>query len=167
MEIYPAGNLLCVNHGLYEHVGISDGKGMVYENSNARSGRGLVNNSDFSAGKGIIDLGIMPGSLPVQTILERAKKLIENDKSYHLLQNNCEHFVREVCGVEISTPQIQKAMFALISSTIALKATDPVIKSLAAGASVGAVLSKTGEDSVKNSIIGASLGLLLGLILTS
>ncbi len=167
MEIYPAGNLLCVNHGLYEHVGISDGKGMVFENSNARSGRGLVSYSDFSAGKGIIDLGILPGSLPVETVLERAKELIKNDKSYHLLKNNCEHFVREVCGVEISTPQIQKAVFALISSTIAIKATDPRVQGLAAGATVGAMLSKTGEDSVKNSLIGASLGLLLGAVLAS
>jgi hypothetical protein len=167
MEIYPAGNLLCVDHMLYEHVGISDGKGMVFENSNARSGRGLVNYSDFAAGKGIIDLGILPGSLPVEKIIERARKLIQNDKSYHLLKNNCEHFVREVCGVEISTPQIQKAVLALISATIAIKATDPRVRGLAAGAAAGAMLSKTGEDSVKNSLIGASLGLLLGAVLAS
>jgi len=167
MHIYPAGHLLCVNHGLYEHVGISDGEGMVFENSNARNGRGLVDYTAFSVGKGIIDLGLLPGSLPVSVMMERANKLITNEKSYHLLGNNCEHFVREVCGVDISSPQIQKAVFALISTSIAVKATDPKIKGMAAGATLGAMMSKTGEASVRNSLIGASLGLLLGAALSS
>lgn len=82
-------------------------------------------------------------------------------------KNNCGHFVRKVCEGEISTPQIQKAVFALIRSAIAMKATAPQIQGLAAGVTVGAMLSKTEDDSINNSIIDASLELLLGAVLTS
>jgi len=167
MEIFPAGHLLVVDHGLYEHVGISDGNGRVYENSNARQGRGLVSYEEFSAGKHIIDLGILPGSLPVPEILSRAQELVKNSKSYHLLTNNCEHFVREICGVEITSPQIQKAVFSALSSVIALKATNPKVKGMAAGVTAGALFTKTDEDLVKNSIIGASVGLLVSLVFGS
>jgi len=167
MEMFPAGHLIVVDHGLYEHVGISDGNGKVFENSNARKGRGLVSYEEFSAGKGIIDLGILPGSRPVPEVLKRAQELIINRKSYHLLTNNCEHFVREVCGVEISSPQIQQAVFAILSSTIALKATDPKVKGVTAGAVVGALFTKSDEDAVKNSLIGASIGLLVSMALGS
>ncbi|NKC14086.1 MAG: hypothetical protein GKR94_18440 [Gammaproteobacteria bacterium] len=155
---------------MYEHVGISDGEGGVFENSKTGNGRGLVSYDEFSAGKSIIDLGILPGSLPVPEIIERAKNLILDKKSYHLLTNNCEHFVRQVCGVEVTSPQVQQALFATVSYAIASKATDPKIKGAATGAAtgaaIGAFVTKSGEDAVKNSLIGASLGLILGAILS-
>ena len=76
MELHPAGHLLCVDHGLYEHVGISDGEGMIFENSSARNGRGLVSYEEFSAGKNIINLGLLPGSVSIPEMMERASALI-------------------------------------------------------------------------------------------
>ena len=141
MKTYPAGHLLCVEHTLYEHVGISDGQGMVYENSHARKGRGLVSYEEFSSGKSIIDLGLLPGSLPVPIMMARAKALIADSKSYRLLTNNCEHFVRQVCGLKITSPQIQKAMVAAASVVTVIKAAHPAVRGVALVASAVALFS--------------------------
>ena len=91
MKKYKEGHLLSVKHGIYHHVGISDGNGNVYENSRERGGSGLVIDHIFSSGKPISDHGII-GSLSANTILERAKTLITDQKPYKLFNNNCEHF---------------------------------------------------------------------------
>lgn len=110
---YPKGHLLSVQFPLYHHVGISDGYGHVFENSRARSGRGLVSLKDFSDGKGIIDHGFLPGSLPAEDIINNAAQLIADRKRYHLLKNNCEHFVHEVCGVKVTSPQLRRALILI------------------------------------------------------
>lgn len=110
---YPKGHLLSVQFPLYHHVGISDGCGHVYENSRARSGRGLVTLSDFSDDKEIIDHGFLPNSLPAEAIIDNAKALIADQKRYHLLKNNCEHFVHEVCGVKVTSPQLRRALILI------------------------------------------------------
>jgi len=143
MKIYPAGHLLCVGHTLYKHVGISDGRGRVYENSHARKGRGLVRYEAFSSGKKIVDLGLLPGSLPVPEMMARAKALIADSRAYRLLTHNCEHFVREVCGLKITSPQIYKAMLAAISVATVIKAAHPAVKGAALVASAVALLSNT------------------------
>jgi len=117
-ETYPKGHLLSVQFPLYHHVGISDGMGNVYENSRAREGRGLVSLADFSSDKLIIDHGFLPDSLPADNIIENARNLILDSKSYHLLNNNCEHFVHEVCGVKISSPQLRRALVLVATLTV-------------------------------------------------
>lgn len=110
---YPKGHLLSVQFPLYHHVGISDGCGHVFENSRSRSGRGLVSLSDFSDEKIIIDHGFLPGSLPADDIIVNAQQLIADQKRYHLLNNNCEHFVHEVCGVKVTSPQLRRALILI------------------------------------------------------
>ena len=117
-EIYPQGHLLSVQFPLYYHVGISDGCGNVYENSRSRAGRGLVTLADFANGKCIIDHGFLPGSLPAPVIIANAALLIRDKKRYHLLKNNCEHFVHEVCGVRISSPQLRRALVLIASLAV-------------------------------------------------
>jgi hypothetical protein len=163
LKIYPKGHLLCVNHKLYEHVGISDGCGHVYENAYRTGGRGKVSLKEFSHGKKIIDIGIVPGSIEPDQIIEKAEVLIADKKRYNLLFNNCEHFVREVCGVDIKTPQIQQAIFSAVSTAVALTAKDSRIKGIATGAAVGSVLSKGKKHAMIQSLIGASFGLLVGM----
>ncbi|PKH06591.1 lecithin retinol acyltransferase family protein [Moritella sp. Urea-trap-13] len=114
---YPKGHLLSVQFPLYHHVGISDGCGHVFENSRARAGRGLVTLQDFSDDKDIIDHGFLPGSLPAEDIIDNAAQLVADKKRYHLLKNNCEHFVHEVCGVKVTSPQLRRALI-LISAIL-------------------------------------------------
>lgn len=166
MKTYPKGHLLCVNHhGLYEHVGISDGMGHVYENAYRTGGRGKVLLKDFSDGKKIIDIGIIPGSIEPDQIIAKAEMLISDKKNYNLLFNNCEHFVREVCGVDIKSPQIQHAIFSAVSTAIALTAKDSRIKGIAAGMAAGTLLAKNNKNIIKKSLLGASFGLLIGMAL--
>lgn len=165
MKIYPKGHLLCVNHGIYEHIGISDGYGNVYENAHRTGGRGKVALKDFSKGKKIIDIGILPGSVEPDKIIEKAETLVADKKKYNILFNNCEHFVREVCGVDVKTPQIQHAIFFAVSSAVALRAKDTRLKGIAAGAAIGTLLSKSSRSVIKTSLTGASFGLLIGLAL--
>lgn len=159
-EKYKMGDVLCVDKGAYEHVGISDGKGKVYENSKNKGVR-YVSEKAFSAGKNIniINLGKL-GSKEPKKIIQKAKEIMASPKEYNLISNNCEHFIREVCGADIKSPQIQKAVFAGISAYIATQESSPELKGIAIGAAMGALLSKSSDDAIKNSIIGASLGLL-------
>ena len=159
MKRYPKGHLLCIKHGLYEHVGISDGKGHIYENAYRTGGRGKVSLKDFSGGKEIIDIGIIPGSAKPGQIIKNAEALIANPKKYNLLFNNCEHFVREVCGVDIKSPQVQRAIFLAVSTAVALTANAPKIKSVA----VETLRSKFKRKALINSLIGLSFGLLVTL----
>ena len=115
---YPKGHLLSVKFALYHHVGISDGFGSVFENSRARAGRGLVSLADFSDDKEIVDHGFLPGSLSAKDIIVNAEQLIADPKRYHLLKNNCEHFVHEVCGIRIVSPQLRRALVLIATLCI-------------------------------------------------
>ena len=163
MEKYPKGHLLCADHGYYEHVGISDGKGFVYENAYRTGGRGRVLLEEFSDGKKIVDIGILPGSPEPDIIIKNAENAISDKKKYNVLFNNCEHFVREVCGVDIKSPQIQQAILGTVGIAFALKGKNPEAKGIAAGVAIGTVFSKGSKSAVRNSLIGASFGLLAGL----
>lgn len=127
MTYYPAGHLLCIQQMNFEHVGISDGSGFVYENSYARNGKGRVSLEQFADGCEIIDLGPMPGSLPPAEVIQRAEAILDRPDPYHILNNNCEHFVREICGLSVLSPQILKSwLFVLLAATI-LKTTGMIL----------------------------------------
>lgn len=144
-RIYPKGHLLSVRFPLYYHVGISDGEGGVYENSRARSGRGLVTLEAFASEKDIIDHGLLPGSKPANDIIDNAKELVADQKKYHLLNNNCEHFVHEVCGVTIASPQIRRA-FVILATLFVNKFTSGRLKT-ALFWSIASQLSHINENS--------------------
>ncbi len=164
MNFYPMGHLLCIDKVIYDHVGISDGQGMVYENTKGVKPQ-LVSIDDFAKGKKIIDLKILPGSFEASEIIRRARKIIEEGKkSYKLLTYNCEHFVREVCGVDIKSHQVQKYIFSFFAGSIALYANSPHIKWIAGSAAIVSAFSKNSEDAIKNSLIGATVGGILSLI---
>ncbi|MCF7790880.1 MAG: lecithin retinol acyltransferase family protein [Victivallales bacterium] len=160
MKIYPKGHLLCVDHGLYEHVGISDGSGCVFENSYRAGKRGKVPLEEFSQGKKIIDIGFLPNSLPADKIISNAENAVKNPEKYNFVFNNCEHFVREICGVDIKSPQIQKAILAAIGTVAALKIRNPLFRTMAVGASTGLILAKySSKTAIKKTLLGASAGI--------
>ncbi|MBW1615171.1 MAG: lecithin retinol acyltransferase family protein [Deltaproteobacteria bacterium] len=164
MTSYLMGHLLCVDRVIYDHVGISNGQGKVYENAKGKKPQ-LVSTEEFAKDKKIIDLGILPDSFLPEEIIERAQKIIEKGKrSYKLLTYNCEHFVREVCGVDIKSPQVQRHIFSFLAGSIALYAKSPHIKGVAGGAAIASLFSKNSEDAIQNSLIGGVIGGILSLI---
>lgn len=161
MKMYKKGHLLSVNYDLYQHVGISDGNGNVYENSRKRGGSGLVPNHIFSSGKSISDHGTI-GNFSANEILERAKRLITDQSSYKLISNNCEHFIRTIYGVEVTSPQLKKVLIALGAFELLYQSKTPLIQYISAGAGIGAcVSSHTSETDnvIRNSLLGVAVGL--------
>lgn len=131
MQYYPAGHHLCIRQKNFEHVGISDGMGRVYENSFSRNGKGLVSLEEFADGCEITDLGIPVGSLPVAEVLERAQRLLCRPDPYHIMTNNCEHFVREACGLRILSPQILKSYLYVLLAAVIMNFTGLIVFSSA------------------------------------
>lgn len=140
MTDYPAGHLLAIDHGPFQHVGISDGNGFVYENSYRRGGRGRVPIATFARGNELVDLGLIPGGVSPAEVVRRAERLVRDPRRYHIINNNCEHFVHEVSGVGRQSPQIRQ--WAMFAATTALTFT-PVggaVKTAAWGLSLGSWL---------------------------
>jgi len=156
-----AGSILVVDCGFYNHVGVADGLGFVYENSRDRGGRGKVSLEDFSENKDIKNVGIL-GHLSADEIIINAKNLIKDNKAYQLLSNNCEHFIREVCGVDVKSPQIRAKFMSAGFFTLAYYSQDPAIKGAVIGAGLATALTKDEKYLGKNTAIFSLIGLFIG-----
>lgn len=121
----PAGTIIRVNCGLYDHVAIlSDwpvnGERGVLSFSAQYGGLGEESISAFSARRTVTVDGYL-GTTPPETVMRRAR--LKHDQAYSWTEFNCEHFVRYAHGVPIECPQLQKwavlggalSVFALIS----------------------------------------------------
>ncbi len=107
------GDVVAVDFGPYIHVGIlsdrRDGRTTEPLVLSATRRRGAVAEepiSAFAQGRAVVRHGY-PGALPRSTVLARARALV--GRPWHLLFDNCEHFVREVHGVPRASPQIRAA----------------------------------------------------------
>lgn len=146
---YPAGHLLSVDHGVFQHVGVSDGHGYVYENSWNRGGRGRISVSRFASGQQIENLGPVPGGLPPHVVVERARRLTRDRRRYHMVSNNCEHFVHEVGGTKAGSPQIRQAALFAVSTGLSFTPVGAVVKTAAWGISVGSWLYNRSERKTR------------------
>ena len=164
---FEAGNVVAIDYLGYRHVGIADGCGSVYENSHDRNGRGKVSLKEFSGKNGIehiVNVGRI-GNLPTSEIISRAERLIKDNKNYQLLSNNCEHFIREICDIDIKSPQVQAKIFSAAAFTLSSHANNPVVKYGLAGASFATAFTKDEEHLVKNTVTLSLFGMLFGLLL--
>lgn len=161
MHNYPAGHVLCVDYITYQHVGISNGYGYVYENSRDRNGPGLVSLKTFGNGKKISDLGILPNSRPVTEIIHRAELLIKNNESYSLLTNNCEHFIRHICGISIESPQVRKVMFSILGYALSSHTENRRLEYVMKGATIMSVLNPIDDKLPTKMVLGGLLGYFL------
>ena len=75
---------------------------------------------------------------------------------YNVLDNNCEHFVREVHGLPSETPQLQEAV-CFIASITAITTNNPVLRHVAWCAVAGGALNK------KNPATGALVGMAIAV----
>jgi hypothetical protein len=162
-NIINIGDILVIDYGIYSHVGVADGFGFVYENSQDKGGRGKVSLEEFSKGKEIKNVGML-GNLSANEIILNAENLIKDNKSYKLLSNNCEHFIREVCNVDVKSPQIRAKFVSASFFTLAYYTRNPIIQGASIGAGIATLVTKDEKYLTKNTAVFALIGGFLGYL---
>lgn len=122
----PAGTVIRVNCGLYDHVALlSDwpvnGERGVLSFSAQHGGLVEESISAFSARRNVTVDSYL-GATPPAMVMQRAR--LKRGQAYSWTEFNCEHFVRYAHGVPIESPQLQKwatlggilSVFALMSA---------------------------------------------------
>lgn len=110
---YPAGTVVRVSHGLYDHVALLGERQVAGERSvlafSAEAG-GFVEQpfSAFAGGRTVTVDGY-PGKLPSTIVLWRARAM--QGRPYSWSNFNCEHFVRQAHGLPIESPQLHQWAF--------------------------------------------------------
>lgn len=114
----PAGTVVRVSHGWYDHVALVGdrvvrGERTVFSFS-AKAG-GIVEEpySVFASGREVSIDGYL-GGLPSETVMQRAR--LKRGQGYSWTEFNCEHFVRYAHGVRVESPQLRK--FALLGGVV-------------------------------------------------
>jgi hypothetical protein len=122
-----------------------------------------VSLEEFSGGKKIKNVGRL-GNLSADEIILNAENLIKNNKTYKLLFNNCEHFIREVCNVDIKSPQVQEKLVSAGFFTLACYTRNPTIQTISIGAGLATLVTKNEEYLIKNLAIAGGVVLLVILL---
>lgn len=110
---HPAGTVIRVKHGLYDHVGMLSDRAVSGERYvmafSAESG-GFVEQPlpSFSCGQAVTVEGYL-GVLPSAAVMYRAR--MTRGQAYSWMAFNCEHFVRYAHGVCVESPQLRQWAF--------------------------------------------------------
>ena len=149
--MYTKGTTLIIDFGTFCHYGISDGLGRVIHNSKKRLQVAYESEAVFSAGNEILISEITSENL--SDAVEIAKEHIGTP--YHLLELNCEHFVRLCHGLEVKSLQIQTYLLSLITALSAIYSQNPNVEYACAAASLAALCSPKEENPYKYALLGA------------
>lgn len=109
----PAGSVVRVRHGFYEHVAMLSDHAIGGERAvvafSAQAG-GFVEEpfSVFARGQTVAIEGYL-GVLPPAVVMRRAR--MKRGQAYSLSDFNCEHFVRYAHGVPVESPQLRQWAF--------------------------------------------------------
>lgn len=111
----PAGTVIRVNTGFYNHVGLLGDRFINGERgvlSFSAKAKGFVEEplSVFAGGHPVVCDGYF-GNLPPTTVMWRAR--LKAGQPYSWLDFNCEHFVRYAHGVRVESPQLQQVSAVL------------------------------------------------------
>lgn len=106
----PAGTVVRVGHGWYDHVGLLSDRyiaGVRAVASFSAQAGGFIEEpyTVFSRGRVVYVDGYF-GSLPSWLVLQRAR--LKAEHTYSWTEFNCEHFVRYAHGVLIESPQLKR-----------------------------------------------------------
>ena len=113
---FKKGDHLRVDHGPYYHEGVYSGGGCVVHYSEPQIGAGKENAviretslKEFAGGGRVSIDPSTPTTFSPDQIVQRARSRI-GESDYHLLQNNCEHFVAWVRTGEATSDQVNRAV---------------------------------------------------------
>lgn len=89
----------------FKHVGvITSTLPVKVASASAADGRVVEESLTSFADGGIVRKAPINGELPTQVVVRRARNRL--GKAYSLFSYNCEHFVRDVHGLEVRSPQV-------------------------------------------------------------
>ena len=109
----PAGTVIRVRHGWYDHVGLLGDHLIVGERSvlafSAKE-QGFVEQAfhAFAQGRQVRVEGY-PGLLPPAIVMHRAR--LKRGQAYSWVDFNCEHFVHYAHGLPMKSPQLRQWAF--------------------------------------------------------
>lgn len=149
--MYPQGTTLKLDFGTFYHYGIADGQGGVIHNSKKHMMVTHESEADFSEGKPILISEITNNNL--SHALYKAKSFI--GMPYNLIKSNCEHFVRLCHGLEIESKQIQKYLLVSVTTGIAYKSSQPIVRIASGAASLAALFTSREENPFSNAAMAA------------
>jgi hypothetical protein len=110
---HPAGTVIRVSHGWYEHVALLGDRLIAGERGviafSSQTG-GFVEQpyTAFAQGQTVTVEGYL-GSLPPSVVVQRAR--MKQGQAYSWMEFNCEHFVRYAHGVPMESPQLRQWAF--------------------------------------------------------
>jgi hypothetical protein len=109
----PAGTVVRVRHGFYEHVAMLGEHAIGGERavvSFSAQADGFVEEpfSIFARGQTVVIEGYL-GVLPPVVVMQRAR--MKRGQAHSLSDFNCEHFVRHAHGVPVQSPQLRQWAF--------------------------------------------------------
>lgn len=109
----PAGTVVRVSHGWYQHVAllgdcVTQGERSVLAFSAQAGGFSEQPFSIFAKGRSVTVEGYL-GGLPPAAVMRRAR--LKQGQAYSWTNFNCEHFVRYAHGVPIESPQLRQWAF--------------------------------------------------------
>ena len=151
--MFQIGDVLSVQYTGYKHYGIYAGDDLVIHNSKLFKKVVEVSLATFEDGK-VIKVSSIKASDPALAI-EKAKSYL--NVPYALFSENCEHFVRTVCGLEKESTQLQKYLFSALGAGLVLNASNPTVKAIGGAAAIATLLTPAEESPAKNVVIASCL----------
>lgn len=151
--MYQLGQVLKIQYATFVHYGIFVGDDSVIHNSKAAGRVEQVSIENFADGKPINVSSIKPENAALA--VQNAKKYL--GLPYSLLAENCEHFVRTVCGLMKESVQVQKYLISAVGIGALIKSDSAVLKFAGGAATLAALLTPSEKSPVKNAAIAGCL----------
>ena len=163
--MYQKGDVLCVQYPGFKHYGIYIGSNRVIHNSKKYKKVCEIELEDFIDGRKISVSSIQAkdGELAITKALQFI------DLPYGLFSENCEHFVRTVCGLEKESIQVQKYFIGAFGLSalgvgVLMKSRWRVLRTVGGAVAMASVSTSKETSPVKNVILATCLAIGVSVI---
>ncbi|MGI9306417.1 MAG: lecithin retinol acyltransferase family protein [Gammaproteobacteria bacterium] len=151
---YSIGDVLVVKFPGFMHYGVYVGANSVIHNSKELRKVVKTTIKKFSGGRDVlVSSKIKPQNRDMALQLARQYLGVP----YQLFSENCEHFVRVICGMKKESKQVQKYLTTALGVGIALKADSKALKMAGGAAALIAMLTPEEDNPARNALIAGCL----------
>lgn len=151
--MFQLGDVLAIQYTGFKHYGICIGNDTVIHNSKKYSKVEEISLTNFRDGRDILTSSIKAAN-PLLAV-QFAKRYL--GLPYNLFAENCEHFVRLVCGLEKESIQVQKYLISALGVGALMKSDSAIVQAAGSAAAVAAMLTPSEKSPVKNAAVWACL----------